>query len=762
MTCRLSHWHADALAVLVLVALWAAFFWQFLTPIPEDQASLAEGDFSGQFVAFGAYQAARLWRGEVPLWNPYNNGGLPFLADTQSAVFYPPRLITVALAGLAGEWTYHTLELEMLAHVLLGSILMYALVRRLTAGQPGSVFGGLVGAVTWSYGGFMTGYPPLQLAVLEAAIWGPLILLGVHEATAGERIRWPWLAMSGLALGLCLMAGHPQTAWLLIGLLLALLAYRVYLRRWHWAIFVIGGALVGGLAGALAAVQLLPGLEYLPNTTRIGYTFAAKSGGFPIYDAIQFLFPRVVSVWSPLYVGIGGLILAGAALRLRVHDWAFWGGAALAGLGLSFGQNTVIYGLLYNLLPGLRLFRGQERAALIVALTLSVLAGLGAVRLTMWSQEHDPRRMLKRVLTGLLAGMGLVTAVVFVLWLGPDREVYSASLGPITFSTFLAALALVVFPWLLDRPQSAWRQTAFIALIAFDLFTVGSDSLQTDPIPPTERLARPALVDAIRADSEVPPYRVDGLRGLGGNFGSLWQVPDIRGISPLWLRGARAIIPEEAIAPRAWELFAVRYVISDWAELPVPGEIVAQEADALGPVNLHRLTDPRPFALLLDDVTRVDSDEFAWALLADPHFDPRRSVILLDRGDLALPDRLEATGTAVVSAFAPEAITIEITGSTAPAVLSIALPHYPGWQATVDGEPVPLLRAYGGLSAVLLLAGAERVELVYRPTTFTLGTAISAAAWLSLTGYGGWLLLQRRRAAQQKSLVQPLSTPPAA
>jgi hypothetical protein len=467
----------------------------------------------------------------------------------------------------------------------------------------------------------------------------------------------------------------------------------------------------------------------------------------------------VVSVWSPLYVGIGGLILAGAALWLRVRDWAFWGGAALVGLGLSFGGNTAIYGLLYNLLPGLRLFRGQERAALIIALALSVLAGLGAVRLAAWSQEHNPRRMLKWALSGLLFGIGLVTAAVFVLWLGPERETYQASLGPAAFSTLLAALALAIFPWLLERPQSAWRQAACIALITFDLFTIGLDSLQTDPISPTERLARPALVDVIRTDSEVPPYRVDGLRGIGGNFGSLWQVPDIRGISPLWLRGARAIIPEEAIAPRAWELFAVRYVISDWAELPVPSEIIAQGEDALGPVNLHRLTDPRPFALLLDDVARVDSDEFAWALLADPRFDPRQSVILLDRGDLTLPDHLEATGVATVIAFAPEAVTIRIAGSTAPAILSVALPHYPGWQATVDGETTPLLRAYGGLSAVLLPAGAERVELVYRPITFALGAAISAAAWLSLTGYGGWLFFRRHRTARQNRSLQTLSTP---
>ena len=70
--------------------------------------------------------------GEVPLWNPYNNGGLPFIADTQAAVFYPPRLLTIGLSSLAGGWTYHALELEMTFHVLAFTLMMYAFVRRLT------------------------------------------------------------------------------------------------------------------------------------------------------------------------------------------------------------------------------------------------------------------------------------------------------------------------------------------------------------------------------------------------------------------------------------------------------------------------------------------------------------------------------------------------------------------------------------------------------------------------------------------------------
>ena len=78
------------------------------------------------------------------------------------------------------------------------------------------------------YGGYLSGYPPLQLALLEAGIWLPLAALGILEATRGERIRWRWLVVTGFALGLSWMAGHPQTSFFLTYLLVAYYGYRVW------------------------------------------------------------------------------------------------------------------------------------------------------------------------------------------------------------------------------------------------------------------------------------------------------------------------------------------------------------------------------------------------------------------------------------------------------------------------------------------------------------------------------------------------------
>lgn len=773
-TPRALRIHPDMAAVGVLIALWLLFFWRLFTPVAADQASLKLGDFSGQFVAFGGYQYARWTAGEIPLWNPYNNGGLPFIADTQAAVFYPPRLATIALAQQMGGWSYHALELEMTAHVLVYTLLLYALVRRMTLRQPGTQLAGLTAAIVGGYGGFLSGYPPLQLAILEAATWLPLALLGIHEATrttdpyrdkprnptlstehrapstqysALSTPHYPWLLLTGLAYGLSWLAGHPQTTFFTTYVLLAYLAYRVYTHRWRWTTFVGGAAIFGLLGVALAAVQMLPGFEYLALTTRTGFGFDAKGNGFPLQDVVQFAVPGVVSLYSPLYVGVGGLLLALIAVWRRAAGAIFWIAAALFALAWSFGANSVLYPALYYLLPGLNPFRGQERAAFIVANALAILAGLGVVQLAAW-QNDASLKALRRGLRWVFIAVALAVALIVIAWLGFPEE-YAAFVGYAVLSAVVAGLALWLIPALAAQPERPWLRWALLILIVFELFTVNMNARGTyNSVPPGDQLSLtpPPLVAQALADDSVP-FRVDGFRGLTANYGSLYGLADIRGISPLWLGRAYAIIERGFPNPLAWELFGVRYVFTDWNELPVPSEIVGQGTDFYGDINLHRLDDPRPYALLLSQYEVIPDDAAALARLDAPDFAARRTVILnADPGVEILPEATD--GSARVVAFAPETLTIEID-SPQPAILSIAQVDYPGWRATIDAADAPILRAYGVLTAVVVPEGARTVRLTYDPLSYRAGALISLVAWGGLGILSLAFLLRQRKVNRQ-------------
>ncbi|MBN1967466.1 MAG: YfhO family protein [Anaerolineae bacterium] len=756
----------DMWAVLVLIALWLLYFWRVFTPTIEDAVSLTEGDFSGQFVAFLGYQVERLSDGEIPLWNPYNLAGHPFLADTQSAVFYPPRLLTVVLVGAdatPGD-LYAALQTEMTLHVLLGTLLMYALVRRLTSEQTttrtASITAGLVAAITFGYGGYLSGYPQLQLAVMESGVWLPLVLLALFQATRTPRPGWLCVVLAGVALGLSLLAGHPQTSLFTIYLALAFLAYRLWqhahadetpLSRRTWLRrFVIAVALLGLVAGGLAAVQLLPGLEYMQHTSRQSMSFDDKSNGFPYADIAQVVFPGFITLWSPLYVGIAGIVLAVWAVVRRVPFSLFFAAAALIALGLSFGAGTVLYDLVYLLAPGVSWFRGQERAAFFIAHSMSILAGLGTAHVLAGNADNVLSvRHLRRVLIILTGVVGLVAAALFVAWLTPDGADFDDALQSATFSTILFALAAAVIPWVLREPANRVRIAALLVLIVFDLFSVTMGAPNFEPVPADERLPEPAMVADLRDNLLPVGARVDGSRGVRDNYGSLYDIPDIQGISPLKLASIDTYL-EDLPPGRAWDLLAVRYVLTDWQELPVPSTIIAEAEDPYGPYNVHQFDDPRDFAHVVFSTTRVASDDEAYGLLREPAFDTRRVALVEANTGVRLPDSdQEEPGHTTITTFEPEHIVIDVD-TPAAAMLTLALPHYPGWKAALDGGDVDILRAYGGLSAVILPGeGAYTLELTYDPLTYSVGRWISLGTLALVIGVTvwGWITARRKEHA---------------
>ncbi len=724
--------NADARAICVLVVLWLFFFWRLFTPVADDQASLAKGDFSGQFVAFGGYQYQRMTQGEIPLWNPYNNGGLPFIADTQAAVFYPPRWLSIGLSYHLGGWNYNSLQLEMTFHVLLGTLLMYAFVRRLTRDEPYSPLAALIAALVLGYGGYLTGYPPLQLAVLEAAIWFPLVALGILEATRAASFSAHFLALAGVGLGISWLAGHPQTSFFLSYLGAAYLVYRCYARRLGWWRMLLSLALFAAVSFGVTAVTMLPGLEYLQYTSRSGLGFAAKGHGFPFQDIAQFVFPGSVSQWSPLYVGLPALFFIFIALRQRPRESRFWLAVALLGLLHSLGDKGVLYDFTYNFLPGLRYFRGQERAAVVVAYSLATLTGLGVAAFANLPNRAQRLRTLRYWLgfSSLLAGVALAVLIAWTL----DARAWGGFVEIAARSAIVAAAGYFVFMRFAAAPKLATFQLALLALIVFELFAVNMDHpANFDDKPHHEQLSMqpPRLIQQVLDDSKGgQPFRVDGFRGLRENNGSLFGVMDMRGISPLFLNWVgRLVFIDYVENPLAWELFAVKYVYSEKAQLSVETRIVGEGHDSLGAIYLHELTDPRPFVMLMSDVAVANNNEWMMEYMGDIRFDERDKIVMQRAPRLPLP--AAASGKATVVHFAPEEIIIQVD-TPDNAILSVALPDYTGWQARMNGEPADIIRAYAALMALEIPAGQHTITLTFTPTSYALGATISALTWLCL------------------------------
>ena len=147
-----------------------------------------------------------------------------------------------------------------------------------------------------------------------------------------------------------------------------------------------------------------------------------------------------------------------------------------------------------------------------------------------------------------------------------------------------------------------------------------------------------------------------------------------------------------------------------------------------GDVKIYERASAPGRAWLVHGIRPVSDDAAVLALLADPAFDPRAAAVVVGQG--LGPQREQPAGpgeTVTVEAYREERVVLR-TRAAAAAMLVIADAWYPGWEATVDGVPVPLWRVNLLFRGVMVDAGEHEVTLVYRPTSWRTGLAVSLAA----------------------------------
>ncbi len=135
-------------------------------------------------------------------------------------------------------------------------------------------------------------------------------------------------------------------------------------------------------------------------------------------------------------------------------------------------------------------------------------------------------------------------------------------------------------------------------------------------------------------------------------------------------------------------------------------------------------TMPRAF---IAHSAEIVNDDTAFARLQDLTFQPNR-VVLLNEGNALLPraDASTANDRVEIKEYAPERVTLAVQ-SDSPGYLVLADSWYPGWRATVDGNPAPIYRADTIFRAVPVEPGQHVVVFEYQPMSLRVG------AWMSGT-----------------------------
>ncbi len=726
------------------------------------------------------YAAEAVRSGRLPLWTPDIFFGAPFLANYQSAVLYPPSAILYALPLVPG------LTLFLAFHVFAGGWGMALYLRRRRGLEP---LPALFGGVLFALGGFLVSLVSLTNQ-LEVAVWLPWALDAAEDLQRTGRGRS--LARLTFFFALQALGGAPE-AWLVSIAVVAanglLVAWEPGARRWR--LLLPGAAIV--LAAGLAAPQLASTFEYVTHTDRastLPLSAVAAESLTPV-SFLQFVLPHRFFSGSPgflpehtlplfwsLYLGVAALAFALVALARA--PFSLWTIVLAASTLLALGSSTPLFGLLYELAPeivGAFRFPGKLFLGAHFALCLLAAEGL-ALAMTRPNAARAAMAVSAAVfvfaatiaISAPLAPAPTLRALGYALPAAMAPGAYAIIAGQVAGtalrSAAFAGCVVALLSFLGRRALSASATAAGLCLItAVDLVTVHQPSLvfadwkrfEAGGGETAAALGRSSRV--FHYCTAAPGCLPVGAPGLGSWKGSLplgenvverafhlwsglvFDVPLAYGLGAVdggdgFLTRDQGELFHALIAlPRASALGVLaalgvdRLIGPEPLELPGLREILAR-ADP--PLRAYAVSGAAPRSYLAERLLAAADVPSAFAMLGSPEFRPGRDAVLV------ASEASPASGGQIRdSVFLPESIaaTLSLPG---PGLWVVNDSSYPGWEATLDGALVEILRVNAIARGVRVPAGEHRVEMLYRPWWLRWGwllTALSAAGLVAVARF---------------------------
>ena len=736
---------ADALALL---AWTAAIAWFFREPLFLRKA-LFYFDITEINYPYRAFWADELRAGRFSRWMPGLYCGLPLFSESQAGYFHPLKYFLYPFLS-----TWRAFNLDTILSVWLTGLATYGWLRR----HVGAA-GALTGAGIFGLGGFTWAHL-IHTSMVNALISVPLAVWALESAWEGGKLRA--VGLGAVAIACQVFAGHLQDT-ILTGLLLGL--YGVYRgiteRGMKRRIYAVSASLIIVVVGGLlSAVQWIPSKELIDRSPRAGgLSKTDQAFGswhpelLPTFILREAYGTRARDTdWMDgfypyhemnVYLGVVGLMLAAVGAGAHRDRWVgFW--LILVGVAslLMLGKYTFLFDVLHRV-PIIGTGRISVRYHLWMSMGVAALAAVGVDRL------GRPGVVSTRAAGWLLVGLvGLSAPILAYLYSpifgGPDRwtkpehldryrwlarelAVGAGRLAGLSMATYLVAGATR------RRPGLA----AILPLLAIlDLLAAHADDLPTvDPsywtVPPStvaKLKADPSLIrvygEARYASGEPgyasEPDRIDfaaGREPLAWSLPPVWGLSSTSGVTPIFPR--RRLAYTDKPFPERLDVESMTHALT------------ARRVD--GRVSILRNPTALPRARLMGNVVYAADEAAASAALDRLAGRWRTSLVVEGTG----PAVGEVRGEARIVEEVPERVVVRADAAT-PAYLFLADAFDPGWSATVDGYPAPILPADLAFRAVYLEAGPHAIVFRYEPAGFRAGLAVGGVGLAILLLMMAW------------------------
>lgn len=777
---RSSNWERDGAYTAIYAVLSLLYFLPALLPGAHIFGTdyLAAGYFKHEFAS------GLIADGVLPSWIPHIYGGVPFFANPAST-FYPVKLLVDLVFPVTMLY-----PAMFVVHFALAGIGAYLLARELGV-RPWIAF---VTGLAFQFTGLMMSfvYGGHDGRIIVATLT-PLLFFFLHR---GIRLgTLPSFAGAAATIGLGLLTFQIQSNYYL------LLAAAI------WAVFVLvhlgyarrpgplSKRLVLGLGAvafgfSLAAVNFLPFLDYVDASPRggeegRGYEYSTSWSmsprevtglAVPEDVGVSVSDPRTGDPQFPSYRGenpfklhteyAGALVLLLFAFGLyfsrQNRYWWFFLGLMAFTFTLAFGGHTPLYRLYYEVLPGTNRFRAPSIAFFLVPFSLAVMAALTLERLAVLRESHGRKSDGKTGGDGLapahFAGWGAAaigTAGVIlagIMTSGADDTARAA--GVLRFTFFAVLMAVTLWAWLKGRLGRRATLALLAVLTVTDLWVVDRRFFATVP-PPAEMFARDDVATFLvsqpgRDRVWTLPFPAGSVYRDHGNYLMLFGIDQAGGEHGNQLQRYNEYVGAGEETYVDWHNFLqhpaflnaanVRYII---AGQPLQG--VGLPEVHRGSAVVYENPDALPRAYLVHEVVVADEPDGALELMARPGFDPRTTAVVYPGSDAALPgDGGASAGTTEIAVYESDRVVVR-TAADERGLLVLADNMYEGWEATIDGEPAPILYTNHTFRGVVVEAGEHEVIFRFRPPDLRLGFWIYVVGLSLLLAYGAFLAVRMAR-----------------
>jgi len=171
------------------------------------------------------------------------------------------------------------------------------------------------------------------------------------------------------------------------------------------------------------------------------------------------------------------------------------------------------------------------------------------------------------------------------------------------------------------------------------------------------------------------------------------------------------------------QLLGIRYILqkripdkNEQSILPDPDELPVIWKDNI--YAIHEYTGHYPRAFITTSAHLSSNDREMLTTMFDRKTDLRKTILVSQA--LPFPIDASATGSAVISAYTPNSVTIDATTS-GHTMLFLSDTYNPGWNVYVNGIQQQVYRANYAFRSVPLRKGIHRVIFRYEPMSWNIG-----------------------------------------